>query len=315
MKKIAMLFILFICVPVYADDSASMLPPNPFAELYNRANELEEKYLAAKNREQSLANRTLGAVTMAATGIGGMELAQGLAEQRADKDAEMDMTAYMETFRCEYGNGKNVKGGTNGVQLPADKLFDLYQEYITLAADLKERKEALDLKPGIESEVISDKANTGLYDDTSTGITNGTYASVARALTDPNSADAQKWNEQKDATDKNKKIGLGVGIGGAALGGIGNVLTNHIDWDKIKDKKNDSKENKDKIKMFKEGLKSAGMTNVNKLDFDNLDFSEIDVSKIDFSAWKNKLSGKDATQVFNTTNVTSFMSSFPKLSQ
>ena len=55
-------------------------------------------------------------------------------------------------FRCEYADGKTVPGGTNGVELPGDKLFDLYQEYVTLAADLKERKEALGLKPLISFE-------------------------------------------------------------------------------------------------------------------------------------------------------------------
>ena len=222
MKKIILLFILFVCAPVYADDSDSILPPNPFMELYNRAVELEQKYRAYK---------TLGAVTMAATGIGGMELAQGLAEQKADKDAELDMDAYLATFKCEYGNNR-AKGSETSVELPgANTLFDLYQEYMTLAADLKERKEALGLKPGIESEVILDKANTGLYDDTSTGITNGTYASLYRAKMGSD-VDRAKLQEISD-TSKKRVTGGAVTAGAGAMVGIGgNILLNKIDWDK-----------------------------------------------------------------------------------
>ena len=252
---------------------------------------------------------------MGAAGIGGMMLAQSLAEQNADKDAEQDMAAYLATFRCEYAGGKSVPGGTNGVQLPADKLFDLYQEYVTLAADVKDAKSQLGLKPGIESEVVLDKANIGLYDDTSTGKTNGTYASVARALTDPNSTDAQKWNDQKAQTDKNLKIGIGVGVGGAAVGAIGNILTNHVDWDKIKDKTNNSKENKDKIQTLKDKLKAAGMTNVDKLNLNKLDFSEFDIASMDFDSIKEKLNGQDATKLLETDNAAELRKSFESLSQ
>ncbi|MFQ6739761.1 MAG: hypothetical protein ACLRFJ_03805 [Alphaproteobacteria bacterium] len=211
--------------------TTDILPPNPFRELYNRAVELEQKYLAAKEREQSLANRMLGGATMALTGIGGMELAQGLAEQKADKDAELDMDAYLATFKCEYGNNR-AQGSETGIELPgANNLFDLYQEYMTLAADLKERKEALGLKPGIESEVVLDKANTGLYDDTSTGITNGTYASLYRAKMGSD-VDRAKLQEISD-TSKKRVTGGAVTAGAGATFGIGgNILLNKIDWDK-----------------------------------------------------------------------------------
>lgn len=199
--------------------------------------EKEAKVQELKEKEQSLENRMTTAVSMGGAGIGGMMLAESLSEQRVDEQSEQDMAAYIETFRCTYAGGKSVKGGATEVQLPADTLFDLYQEYIALAADVKTMKEQLDLMPGIESEVIIDKATAGLYDDQSSGKINGTYASLYRTLTDESSEDAQQWADQKAETDKNKKIGIGVGVGAAALGGIGNILTNHVDWDKIKEEK------------------------------------------------------------------------------
>lgn len=272
--------------------------------------ELQKAYDEAKEREQSLANRTLTAVTMAATGIGGMELAQGLAEQKADKDAEQDMTAYMETFRCEYGGGKSVKGGTAEIQLPADTLFDLYQEYITLAADLKERKEMLGLAPGIESEVIIDKATAGLYDDKASEISNGTYASIYRAKMG-NETDQAKLQEMAD-TSKKRVTGGAIAAGvGTGVGIIGNSMINGKIGEAIKDSKNKSvtqKNNQNVAKQFINGLKSAGITNADKLNFDNIDISSLNMKDMDFTKLK-QYSGQDATKLFNTTNATSFTSS------
>lgn len=196
-------------------------------ELYNDVSELEKKYEAAKEKEQSLANRLLGAAAMGAGGIGGMMLASGLAEQNADEAAELDMTAYLATFKCDYGAGMNIKGGETNIELPgASELVPLYAEYVALANDLKKRKEQLGLKPGIESEKILDSATTGLYDDVSTGITTGVYASLARALQDPDGEDAKKWAEQKEATTKEVKTGAIVGGVGVAGGAVGNIIIN-----------------------------------------------------------------------------------------
>ena len=188
MKKIT-LFLMGLCFPfVGLAQDWFMLSEmdNPYIELYNESvgleyvelyksvSELEKKYEAAKAKEQSLANRMLGAAAMSAGGIGGMMLASGLAEQKADKDAEMDMTAYLATFKCDYGAGMNIHGGQTNVELPgASELVPLYAEYVMLANDLKKRKEQLGLKPGIESEPILDSATTGLYDDVGVGATSG----------------------------------------------------------------------------------------------------------------------------------------------
>ena len=183
-----------------------------------KTQELRENYNTQKAKEQSIANKLIGAAGIGATGIGAQMAASALAEQRADNMAEADMTAYLATFKCDYGMGRNINGGDKEVELPGgNDLLSLYNEYKTLADDLKTRKEALGLSAGIESQVILDKASTGLYDDESTGITNGTYASLARALANPPGADAEKWNAQKSETSQKLKAGaITAGVGAAA---------------------------------------------------------------------------------------------------
>ena len=180
--------------------------------------ELKENAQKMEENKNSLVNRTIGAAGIGAVGIGGMMAAGALAEQAADQEAEEAMRAYLNTFSCEYGSNQRVSGGTIGIEIPGgNDMFNLYTQYAQLANDLKIRKAALGIKPGIESEVVIDKATTGLYDDVGTGITGGNYASVARALTDPNSEDAKRWNEQKDKTAKNLKTGaITAGVGAAA---------------------------------------------------------------------------------------------------
>ena len=190
---------------------------------------LRENADAMREREQSLANRTIGAAAIGATGIGGMQLASALAEQRADDAAEQDMTAYLATFRCDYGAGRNISGGEVNIQLPgANTLLPLYNEYTTLAADLKTRKTALGMTPGLESEVILDAATSGLYDNESLGKTDGAYTSLARALSDPNSADAAEWAAQRADTQQQLKTGAITAGAGALVGIVGNVLTNYV---------------------------------------------------------------------------------------
>lgn len=189
--------------------------------------ELQENADAMKEKEQSDANKLLGAASIGAMGIGGMQALSALSEQRADEDAELDMSAYLATFRCDFGQGRNIQGGQTGIVLPGgNQLFSLYNEYKTLAADLKTRKEALGLTPGIESETILDKANTGLYDDIGSGRSDGAYTSLATALSNPNSADAAEWAAQREDTATQLQRGLiTVGVG-AAASIIGNLAIN-----------------------------------------------------------------------------------------
>ncbi|MDW2958707.1 MAG: hypothetical protein R8M37_02765, partial [Alphaproteobacteria bacterium] len=124
------------------------------------------------------------------------------------------------------------------VELPGGNLLlPLYTEYVALANDLKVRKAALGMQPGIESEAILEGATSGLYDDVALGKTGGAYTSLARALSDPNGEDAKKWAAQKEATAKDKKTGTTL----AAVGAIGSAVAN------IAINKNAPKESSDEI--------------------------------------------------------------------
>ena len=201
-------------------ESESELSEQKIADLAKNAS-------AMTKTEQSTANKLLGGASIAATGIGGMQLASAIAENRADDAAERDMAAYLATFRCDYGQGRNIMGGETDVQLPGgNNLIELKQQFMELAADLKTRKDALEMTPGIESEVILDSANMGLYDDESLGITDGAYTSLSRALSDPDGADAAEWAQQRSDTKSQLTTGAvmaGVGIVG---GVVGNLLIN-----------------------------------------------------------------------------------------
>lgn len=341
MRQLFVFFVVFLTLNVVhaeqPDESLSLLLQlsssteldgvnDKVIQLYQQTNslyvntrlaQLQKAYEEAKANEQSLANRTLTALSVAAAGIGGMELAMGLAEQKADKEAEQDMTAYIETMRCTYGDGKQVKAGPEEIELPGgndETLMKLRNEYFALANDLKERKEALGMKPGIESEVIMDKSQMGLYDDENIGIESGAYESLYRAKALNSETDQAKIDEDKK-TSKNRVIAGGVLSGVGVVGGVvGNSMINGKLGEMIKENKNKksiSNTNKSVINKLKAGLKSTGMTNVDKLDFSNLDLSSMSgvIDKIDFTSMSD-LKGKNATEILNTSNSGSFTSSF-----
>ena len=221
--------------------------------------EAQKKYEDAKATEQSKENRTLTALSTAATGIGGMELAMGLSEQKADKEADANMAAYIATMRCSYGDGKQVKAGPDEIELPGgtnSDLMSLRNEYFKLAADLKERKEALGMKPGIESEEIIDKSQTGLYDDESLSIESGAYASLYRAQMLGSEADQAKIDDERKAS-KNRVIAGGVVAGAGVVGGVvGNSLINGKLGEKLKDAKElNPEEIKEKVEEIKTEVK------------------------------------------------------------
>ena len=187
----------------------------------------QDALAAAREKENSWANRGVTAASSAMTGLGGMQLAEGIAEQRADAEAEKEMRAYIETMKCEYGNGQNVELGNEEITLPGgNELLDYYTEYKQLADNLKTTKSALGLRSGIESEVLYDRAQSGLYQYASIGKTGGGETSLYRALTDKESEDAVAWAEQKDAGDKKLKVGGGVAAGGVGAGLLGNAAIN-----------------------------------------------------------------------------------------
>ena len=215
----------------------------PTAEEQKEIDELADNAQAAKDKEQSTANKLIGAAGIGATGIGGMMLASGLAEQSADTDAETAMRAYLETFYCKIGkNGASIKGGTRGAIVPGgNEIINLYSEYVNLANSLKTRKSALNMLPGIESEAILDSATSGLYDDVYTGKTGGAYASLARAMQNPNGADANAWAEQKQQSSDDVTAGAitaGIGAAGSLIANLAVNTDTNKDNEKIKNKYN-----------------------------------------------------------------------------
>lgn len=188
-----------------------------------RVDELRDNAQKMRDKEQSTANKLIGAAGIGATGIGTAQALSALAEQRADQNAEDDMRAYLATFKCDYGMGKNINGGDMGIELPGgNELTQYVTQYKTLAADLKVRKDALGMSPGIESETIIDAADTGLYDNAATGKTDGAFTSLSRALSDETSADAAAWAKQKADTASKLKTGATI----AGIGAVGSAIAN-----------------------------------------------------------------------------------------
>lgn len=206
-----------------SDDKLSCQSKLSEADSRARVDELRENAKKMHDKENSTANKLIGAAGIGATGIGTSQALSALSEQRADDRAEDDMRAYLATIKCDYGTGKTVNGGETGIELPGgNELTQYVTQYKTLAADLKVRKTALGMSPGIESETIIDAAETGLYDNAATGKTNGAFTSLSRALSDETSADAQAWAQQKADTASKLKTGAIV----AGVGAVGSAIAN-----------------------------------------------------------------------------------------
>lgn len=206
-----------------SDDKLSCQSKLSEADSRARVDELRENAKKMHDKETSTANKLIGAAGIGATGIGTSQALSALSEQRADNRAEDDMRAYLATIKCDYGTGKTVNGGDTGIELPGgNELTQYVTQYKTLAADLKVRKTALGMSPGIESETIIDAAETGLYDNAATGKTNGAFTSLSRALSDETSADAQAWAQQKADTASKLKTGAIV----AGVGAVGSAIAN-----------------------------------------------------------------------------------------
>lgn len=221
-----------------SDDKLSCQSKLSEADSRARVNELRENAKKMHDKETSTANKLIGAAGIGATGIGTSQALSALSEQRADDRAENDMRAYLATIKCDYGTGKTVNGGETGIELPGgNELTQYVTQYKTLAADLKVRKTALGMSPGIESETIIDAAETGLYDNAATGKTNGAFTSLSRALSDETSADAQAWAQQKADTASKLKTGAIV----AGVGAVGSAIAN-LAVNSGADKKNKSDE-------------------------------------------------------------------------
>ena len=176
--------------------------------------ELERAKVAAEKKENSAENKMLGGLSMAATGIGGMQLAQGLSEMQSDNEAAADMAAYLKTIKCGIGGAKNVKYNEHGAA-PAEtrQLGDARMKYVAIAKKMKMAKENLGMAPGIESDLIID--TSALYQDRGTdqdGITHHFDTATERL---------------DSGSGKKRAIAGGVAAGAGVLGGVvGNAMIN-----------------------------------------------------------------------------------------
>ena len=231
-----------------SDDKLSCQSKLSEADSRARVDELRENAKKMHDKETSTANKLIGAAGIGATGIGTSQALSALSEQRADNRAEDDMRAYLATIKCDYGTGKTVNGGETGIELPGgNELTQYVTQYKTLAADLKVRKTALGMSPGIESETIIDAAETGLYDNAATGKTNGAFTSLSRALSDETSADAQAWAQQKADTASKLKTGAIVAGVGAVGSAIANLAVNSKNKNRVDEINNEYEKDRQKI--------------------------------------------------------------------
>ena len=216
-----------------------------------------------------------------------------------------------------FPNGKQVKAGPEEIELPGgndQNMMNLRAQYFALANDLKERKAALGMEPGIESEVILDKSQMGLYDDENIGITGGAYESLYRAKMLNSETDQTKIDEMADASKKRVKGGAIAAGAGAVVGVLGDSLINGKLGEMIKENQNKnsiSRASRAVTDKLKNCFKTAKATNVNKLDFSGLDLSSMSsiVDNIDCSSMSD-IENKDINDVLDTSSVNGFASSF-----
>ncbi|MBO4582947.1 MAG: hypothetical protein J5714_02750 [Alphaproteobacteria bacterium] len=206
----------------------------PNTEKYRQ--DAENAYRNEYDNAQSWANKGVTGLSTLMTGEGAKMAAQAWAEQIADRDAETEMADYLAGMRCGYGNGTTLNIGNEDITLPGgNELANYYAEYKTLADKLKTTKAALNLRSGIETEVLYDRAETGLYQYKIAEIQSGSTPSLSRALMDGESADATAWNAQKTAT-QNKLITGGVlAATGVVAGYAANQYVNRNHEKKYKD--------------------------------------------------------------------------------
>jgi hypothetical protein len=185
-----------------------------------KVKELQQKVTDAKAREQSTANKMIGAAAIGAAGIGGMQFMQGMAEKKADEESAADIAAYLKTISCQVSGKPNkiARGETGtapGFANPA-RAIELKSEYVTLTQKIKSAKENLGMPPGIESELIVDKSS--LYDYGDGGAGGKTLSRFDTA------------QERLDSGAAAKKMDTGAKVAGAGiLGGlVVNLAANEI---------------------------------------------------------------------------------------
>ncbi|MCL2749299.1 MAG: OmpA family protein [Alphaproteobacteria bacterium] len=193
-----------------------------------------------KMKQQDGLSRLTTAVSTTAMGIGGMQLAQGLSERGADREALAEMESLLADFECgESRSQGGIRGSlVNPVKINLTEEISVggtdtdfinlelaREEYMNLAAQIKADKEALGMPPGIESEVVLDTSS--LYQNQGRGTIGGTsQARLSMALLDENGRDAAAINALRQQA-QNRITGGAIAVaGGAAVAIVGQTLIN-----------------------------------------------------------------------------------------
>lgn len=226
-------------IPVYAAHG-KCIPANDYEIKIERDDmamqrDAEDAYRNEYDNAQSWANKGTTALSTLATGEGAMMAARAIAEKIADDDAEREMAEYVSTMKCEYGGGQSVNLGDTETLPGGNEMFSYKTEFKQLAEKLKATKTALNLRPGIESEVIYDRAETGLYQYQTAERQSGGFTSLSRALINPEGADATAWNAQRAETNRDLLIGGTLATTGLVAGYAANQYVNRNHEKKYKD--------------------------------------------------------------------------------
>ncbi len=226
-------------IPVY-EATGPCIPANDYEiqivpDKIGMQRDAEDAYRNEYDNAQSWANKGTTALSTLMTGEGAMMAARAIAERKADNEAEREMAEYVSTMKCEYGGGQSVKLGDTETLPGGNELANYYAEYKQLADKLKATKAALNLRPGIEAEVLYDRAETGLYQYQTAERQSGGFTSLSRALMNPEGADATAWNAQRAETNRDLLIGGTL----ATTGLVGSYIANRAI-------------NKDHVKKYKE---------------------------------------------------------------
>lgn len=216
--------------------------PQQLADLQKNASAM-----TAKDTE----SRVLTAVSNTGLGVGGAQLGQALSEQSQDKTSLARMQTLLDSMRCDWGShtvkawtadGKG--GGSWATSVPVDpdgRANVDSRDYANLACKIKFMKDSLGLKKGLESETDVEctedghggfhgritASTDGLYANQQINRGQSTFGSLATALSDTNSRDAQMRTAQQKATSDREKAGIAVAaVGGAAMLGNAAVVNN-----------------------------------------------------------------------------------------
>lgn len=202
---------------------------NSARNLINKNTEALKKFSdnATSANRTNMIDKAITGVSTAAMGLGGMQLAQGLGEQSADRDAASQMQNYLSDIYCKYP-GNQVSYGATGVRLTGANELDLLREdFATKAAKLKVMKQQLGIASGIESEIeignITYDTNGNIYSAQLAADDTGLYqnASVNRGEDEFSTA-----QERVDSGETSERITTGAVLagGGAAVSVGGHLL-------------------------------------------------------------------------------------------